>query len=253
MSDRDLVIKTSRMSKMFVRAGHHTLFRLLKGSFGKLRMPADSFTALRDINVEIRRGDRVGLIGNNGAGKSSFLKLVAGLQSPTGGEIIVKGTTALLTSLGMGMIDELTVEENVFLYGAICGLDRKVIKANLQEIIEWAELEGFIKAKLRTLSTGMRARLAFSTTRHITADILLLDEVLSAGDKDFRKKSQRVFETYKGHNNRTFVFASHDTDFVRNVCTKALWLEKGQQKAFGDAESVLREYAGEPAPAHHPI
>jgi ABC-type polysaccharide/polyol phosphate transport system ATPase subunit len=244
MSDHDSVIKTSRLSKAFCQESQSkTLFRLLKGSLGRSSVPADSFLALHDINIDIRRGDKVAVVGDNGAGKSSLLRLMAGLYSPTGGEIVVKGEVALLSALGMGMIDELTVEENIFLYGAICGVDRKVIKANLQEIIEWAEVEGFAKAKLKTLSTGMRARVAFSTTRHITSDITLMDEVLSAGDKNFRQKCRNVFDGYKT-NGRTFILASHDFEFVSSVCSKTLWLDKGQQKAFGDTESVLRRYLG---------
>ena len=211
--------------------------------------PNESLMALRDINIDICRGDKVGVIGNNGAGKSSLLRLIAGLYAPTEGEMIVNGQVTLLTALGMGMIDELTVEENIFLYGAICGLDRKLIKANLQEIIDWAEVEGFAKAKLKTLSSGMRARVAFSTIRHVTAEITLMDEVLNAGDKNFRQKCRNVFEAYK-NDSRTIIFASHDIEFVRNVCTKALWLEKGQQKAFGDTESVVKQYlGGEAVPA----
>jgi lipopolysaccharide transport system ATP-binding protein len=242
MFDPDCVIKTSRLTKAFRRTRQYrTLFRLLKGTLARVEVTADSFLALRDINIDIRRGDKVAVIGNNGAGKSSLLRLIAGLYAPTDGAIFVTGRVTLLTSLGMGMLDELTVEENIFLYGAICGVERKVIKANLQEIIQWAELEGFTKAKLKTLSTGMRARVAFSTTRHITSDITLMDEVLSAGDKNFRQKCKDVFDSYRT-DGRTFIFASHDMDFVRSVCKKALWLDKGQQKAFGDTESVLRQY-----------
>jgi ABC-type polysaccharide/polyol phosphate transport system ATPase subunit len=244
MFDRDCVIKTSRLSKGFSRAGHYrTLFRLLKGTLVGDHVPVDGFSALRDINIEIRQGDKVGLIGNNGAGKSSLLRLIAGLYLPSEGEIVVKGQVTLLAALGMGMIDELSVEENIFLYGAICGLDRKVIAVNLQEIIQWAELENFATAKLKTLSTGMRARLAFSTTRHITADIMLMDEVLTAGDRNFKQKCQDVFDSYK-NNDRTFIFASHDIEFVKNICTKTLWLDKGQQMAFGDTDLVLQQYNG---------
>jgi ABC-type polysaccharide/polyol phosphate transport system ATPase subunit len=203
--------------------------------------PHNAYRALQNLNFEIERGDKVGLIGNNGAGKSSLLRLIAGLSLPSDGELEVRGQVTLLAALGMGMVDELTVEENVFLYGAICGVDRPVIKANLQEIIEWAELQDFATAKLKTLSTGMRARLAFSTTRHIATEITLMDEVLTAGDRNFRDKCKTVFDDYKS-TDRTFIFASHDIEFVRNICNKTLWLDKGQQKAFGDTETVLTQY-----------
>ena len=242
MSNGDWVIKTTGLSKGFSRAtNYRTLFRLFKGTLLRNGATAGGFPALHDINIEINRGDKIGLIGNNGAGKSSLLRLIAGLSLPSAGEIEVRGQVMLLAALGMGMIDELSLEENVFLYGAICGVDRTVIEANLEEIIGWAELAEFAKAKLKTLSTGMRARLAFSTARHIAADITLMDEVLTAGDRDFKVKCQDVFESYK-HSHRTFIFASHDVDFVKNVCTKTLWLDKGRQKAFGDTESVISAY-----------
>ena len=242
MSEHDSVISTRRLSKAFFPTRQYrTLFRLLKGTFAKIVTPADSFWALRDINIQVCRGDKVGVIGNNGAGKSSLLRLMGGLHSPTDGEIVVNGQVTLLAALGTGMLDELTVEENIFLYGAICGVDRKVIKANLQEIIEWAELEPFATAKLKTLSTGMRARVAFSTTRHVTTEITLMDEVLTAGDRNFRQKCKDVLDGYKS-NGRTFIIASHDFDFVRDVCNKTLWLEKGRQKAFGETEPILRRY-----------
>src|SRR5262245_13436384 len=207
MFDHDSVISTSRLSKAFSTRQYRTLFRLLKGTIRKITAPADGYWALRDININVCRGDKVALIGNNGAGKSSLLRMMGGLHSPTDGEIVVKGQVILLAALGMGMLDELTVEENIFLYGAICGVDRKVIKTNLQEIIEWAELEPFATAKLKTLSTGMRARVAFSTTRHITTEITLMDEVLTAGDKNFKQKCKAVFDSYR-NNGRTFIFAS---------------------------------------------
>ena len=121
-------------------------------------------------------------------------------------------------------------------------LERKKTKKNLQEIIEWAELQGFERAKLKTLSTGMNTRLAFSITRHIESDIVLMDEALSAGDKNFRKKCEDVFENYK-NNDRTFVFASHDLEFVKKFCTRTLWLQKGRQLAFGDTDLVLQRYS----------
>ena len=236
------IIKTTNLSKAYSRLkSYRTLFRMLKGTFLRDAAPTNGFQALQDLTFEIRRGDKVGLIGNNGAGKSSLLRLIAGLSLPTSGELQVRGQVTLLATLGMGMVDELSLEENVFLYGAICGVDRPVIKANLREIIEWAELQEFAAAKLKTLSTGMRARLAFSTTRHIATEITLMDEVLSAGDRNFRAKCRAVFDDYK-NTDRTFIFASHDIDFVRAICDKTLWLDRGCQKAFGDTDSVLDQY-----------
>jgi lipopolysaccharide transport system ATP-binding protein len=241
MSDANFVVQARGVRKEFSRAGaYRTLFRVLKGSLSPSARGA-TYSALHDINLEIRRGDKIGLIGNNGAGKSSLLRLIAGLYLPTGGEITVNGQVTLLAALGMGMVDDLDVEENIFLYGAICGLERRIIRANLGEIIEWAELQEFAGTKLKNLSTGMRARLAFSTTRHITTDITLMDEVLTAGDRTFKEKCESVFDTYKD-SDRTFVFATHDIEFVRKICNRTLWLDKGDQKGFGDTEWVLQQY-----------
>jgi ABC-2 type transport system ATP-binding protein/lipopolysaccharide transport system ATP-binding protein len=214
---------------------------MLKGTLLGEAATSNGYRALRGITFEIQRGDKVGLIGNNGAGKSSLLRIVAGLSLPSDGELQVRGQVTLLAALGMGMVDELSLEENVLLYGAICGVDRAIINANLQEIIEWAELQEFASAKLKTLSTGMRARLAFSTTRHIATEITLMDEVLTAGDRNFRDKCKAVFDDYKS-TDRTFIFASHDVEFVRNICNKTLWLEKGRQMGFGNTESILDQY-----------
>jgi ABC-type polysaccharide/polyol phosphate transport system ATPase subunit len=243
MFDRACVVRISHVSKFFALNGRHTLYRLLHGRLVGNNADSQSFAALNDINIEIMKGEKVGLIGNNGAGKSSLLKIIAGLYALSNGEIRVTGEVTLLSGLGTGMLDELSVEENIFLYGAICGLERRKTKENLQEIIEWAELQGFERAKLKTLSTGMHTRLAFSVTRHIESDIILMDEALSAGDRTFKKKCEDVCESYK-HNSRTFLFASHDIEFVKNFCSKTIWLHKGQQMAFGDTDLVLREYNG---------
>jgi ABC-2 type transport system ATP-binding protein len=204
---------------------------------------ARTATVLTDISLEIRRGEKVGVIGNNGAGKSTLLRLIAGLYVPSKGELHVNGDVTFLAGLGLGMVDDLTVEENIYLYGAIFGLQRRKIKHVLRDILEWAELQDFVTAKLKTLSTGMRTRLAFSTTRYIDSDIVLMDEALSAGDRTFKKKCEDVFESYKT-NNRTFLLASHDIEFVKRFCAKTLWLHKGRQIAFGDTVPVLEKYVG---------
>jgi ABC-type polysaccharide/polyol phosphate transport system ATPase subunit len=244
--DDDCVVRISHLGKVFPLDGHYrTFYRLIKGGLlgTQSNSNSHSFAALNDINIEIMRGEKIGLIGNNGAGKSSLLRLIAGLYLQSKGELWVNGEVAFLAGLGVGMVDELSVEENIYLYGAIFGLERKKIKESLQEIIEWAELEEFARAKLKTLSTGMRTRLAFSTTRYIESDVVLMDEALSAGDRTFRKKCEDVFESYR-NNDRTFLFASHDIEFVRRFCTKTLWLHHGQQMAFGDTELVLQNYQG---------
>jgi ABC-type polysaccharide/polyol phosphate transport system ATPase subunit len=183
----------------------------------------------------------VGLIGDNGSGKTTLLKLIAGLYRPTSGEVHVSEPVTLLAGLGIGMVDELTVEHNVLLYGAIYGLDRAELRPVLPEILEWAELADFGQAKLKTLSTGMRSRLAFSAMRHVDAGVYLMDEVLSAGDIRFKAKCEAVFDGYRLRP-ATFVVATHDVKFVLRFCDKALWLNKGRTVAFGDPARVVEEY-----------
>jgi ABC-2 type transport system ATP-binding protein len=217
------------------------MFKVLKGRLFGGASHYGSFFALNDINIEVLRGEKIGIIGNNGSGKTTLLKVISGIYPPNKGDVYRKGDVTLLTGLGMGMVDELSVEENVFLYGAIYGMDRKKIKEKFHEIIEWAELQNFVGAKVKNLSSGMKSRLAFSTTRYIETDIFLLDEALSAGDKTFREKCDDFFKKSK-NNDTTFLIATHSLDFVRMFCNKTLWLHMNKQMAFGDTEMVLQQY-----------
>ena len=140
------------------------------------------------------------------------------------------------------MLDELSVSENLFLYGIMYGMERSTIREKFDEVLEWAELTDFASAELRTLSSGMRARLAFSLTRHFDTDIFLLDEAFAVGDKDFRAKYEEVFRNIK-NGQRTYLIATHDLDFARMFCAKTLWLQKGRLMAFGETERVLKQYA----------
>jgi ABC-type polysaccharide/polyol phosphate transport system ATPase subunit len=242
MSDSVCVVQLDHVYKMFPAEGRQrTLYRLAKGRLLTRHGGPGTLAALDDINLKIVKGEKVGIVGNNGAGKSTFLKIVAGLHRPSGGQVVVRGEVALLTGLGVGMVDELSVTENVFLYGAIHGMERRNIKDRLEDIIQWAELEAFGNAKLKVLSSGMTARLAFSVTRYVEADVVLLDEALTAGDKNFTRRCEEYFETARGQG-RTFLVSSHDLDFVEGFCHKALWLDKGRQMAFGDAKAVIRQY-----------
>jgi ABC-type polysaccharide/polyol phosphate transport system ATPase subunit len=147
----------------------------------------------------------------------------------------------LLTALGIGMLDELSVEDNLLLYGAIYGVDRRRMRSLLPEILEWAELDGFLDAKLKTLSTGTRARLAFSVVRHIESEVFLFDEVFSAGDVGFRKKCREFFEP-TADRERTLIIATHDMDFVRSSCPRALWLDHGKQMGLGESQEMVDLY-----------
>ncbi len=205
------------------------------------RRAENRLRALDDLNFEIERGEWVGIVGNNGAGKTTLLKLIAGLYRPTGGILRVNGSAMLLSGLGIGMIGELTVRENVFLYGALYGISRPQLAQQFDEIIAWAELQDFVYAKFQTLSTGMRSRLAFSVARHAASAIHLQDEALTAGDKDFAAKCHAYYEAARA-SDRTFLIAAHDLSFIAKFCERTLWLAKGKQLAFGDTAEVLEKY-----------
>lgn len=217
-----------------------SIFELLRTALNK-NFNNRVFYALKDINIKIFKGDKIGLIGDNGSGKTTLLKILAGLYKPTSGKVFVEGDVCLLSGLGVGMLDDLSVEENIYLNGMIYGLEKRVIRENLNEILQWAELTDFSGEKLKNLSTGMRTRLAFSTFRYIKADIFLVDEALSAGDINFRKKCEIVFEEMKKSND-TYLVSSHDMKFIRKFCTKSLWLQKGRQLIFDSTDKVLEKY-----------
>jgi ABC-type polysaccharide/polyol phosphate transport system ATPase subunit len=216
--------------------------RLLRRQFSINVSAPGAYFALRGVNLTVARGDKVAVIGNNGSGKTTFLKLVAGLYQPSEGEIHVTGEILLLRGVGTGMVEELSVRENVCLYGVIHGMDRGKIAENFDEILEWAELTEFAEAELRTLSSGMRARLAFSIARHFDTDIFLLDETFAVGDKDFRSRYEKVFRDRKSDKKHTYLIATHDLEFARLFCTKTLWLQKGRLMAFGETKWVLEQY-----------
>lgn len=215
-----------------------TLFNLLRG---RVDPAAHRVLALQDISLAVERGEKIGVIGNNAAGKTTFLKLLAGLLRPTRGEVRVQGERVFVTALGTGMLEELSVDENVVLYGSFYGVDRNRMRSILPEILEWAELVGAEGAELRTLSSGTRARLAFAVIRHIETDIFLLDEALSAGDVSFKAKCRESFDGPRNRE-RTFLVATHEMDFVRSFCSKALWLDRGRQMEFGPSDSVVDAY-----------
>lgn len=236
------VIRISNLFKKFAVDRYRvSVFKTLRRRLLNEAVQGDGFFALRDINLKVNRGEMIGLIGHNGAGKSTLLKVLAKLYLPTAGEIVVNGQVNLLSGLGIGMVEELTVRENAFLYGAIYGLDRETIQKNLPEILEWADLQDFEQAKFKTLSSGMRSRLAFSITRYFDADINLFDEALSAGDRRFQDKCDEVFQDYR-NGDKTFIFSTHSMTYVKNYCSKTLWLHKGEQMAFDITETVLQQY-----------
>jgi ABC-type polysaccharide/polyol phosphate transport system ATPase subunit len=193
------------------------------------------------VSLDIPAGRFVGIIGNNGSGKSTLLKIMAGVLAPDAGHLEVRGTLAALLELGLGFHNELTVHENVVLYGTVLGYSRRQIEARAEEAIAFAGLERFRDAKLKSLSTGMLLRLAFATALRTDADILLLDEVLAVGDVQFQRKCLEVFADLK-RQRRTIVLVSHDVSAVQRFCETVFWLDKGRLVMAGEPGEVVGTY-----------
>ncbi|MGL6057774.1 MAG: ABC transporter ATP-binding protein [Culicoidibacterales bacterium] len=200
-----------------------------------------TFQALKDINFTLHRGEVLGILGHNGAGKSTLLKLISGVSQPTHGEIQVEGRMASLLELGVGFDPNLTGLENIAFYAKINGFPKEYVLDKQQEIIDFADIGEFIHAPVKTYSSGMFARLAFSTTLLFEPDILLVDEILSVGDSRFQLKSFKKMMEYK-ERGTTIILVSHSIDSIFNFCDKGLWLDHGQQKMFGDVRDVVFQY-----------
>jgi len=242
MSDGSVMLRTGGLVKKFTARLHRrTLFRFLRDRITGRHRIDDRRASLDGIDIEARAGEILGVVGENGAGKTTLLKTISGLYAPTAGRIELAGDVTLLAGLGAGMVDELTVADNIRLYGAICRLSRRAILDRFGYILEWAELERFVDAELRTLSTGMRTRLAFAIAMHVDSAVVLMDEAFSAGDKRFQEKCDQFFREAKTLR-RAMVVATHNLEFVRQFCDQTLWLHKGKQMAFGPTADVLPRY-----------
>ncbi len=202
----------------------------------------EMFTALDNISFCVEKGEVVGIIGTNGSGKSTLLKIISGALIPTRGQVFVDRRKVQLLTLGTGFDPELTGRENVYLNGAMIGYTKKYIDEKFEDIVRFAELEGFMEEKVRNYSSGMVSRLGFAiATARDTPEILILDEVLSVGDMFFRKKSEaRIREMI--HGGSTVLIVSHSTSTIRQNCTKVIWIEKGRLMGSGDPGQICGAY-----------
>ncbi|WP_212629050.1 ABC transporter ATP-binding protein [Pseudomonas sp. KB-10] len=216
--------------------------RLLHLLFGGPRSGGRAFDALQGINFEVRKGETLGIIGRNGAGKSTLLQIICGTLTPSAGSVRINGKVAALLELGAGFSPEFSGRENVYLSAAIHGLDRSAIEARMDDILAFAEIGDFIDQPVKTYSSGMFVRLAFAVIAHLDADILVIDEALAVGDVYFTQKCLRFLRAFAERG--TLLFVSHDTHSVVSLCGRALWLENGRVKCFGDAKSVSDQYLG---------
>ena len=204
-------------------------------------MRKSSFTALKDISFEVFAGETIGVIGINGAGKSTILGLLAGVLKPSSGQVTVDGRIAPLLELGAGFHTELSGRENILLNGILLGMLKREVEEKSDAIIEFSELEEFIDQPIRTYSSGMLARLGFSVAVHCDPDILLIDEVLAVGDLEFQKKCTEKMLDFK-KNGKTIVFVSHNVEEIRRVCGRVIWIEEKKIRLIDESEKVLNEY-----------
>ena len=209
---------------------------------GKLEY--NDFTALNHVSFNVKKGETLGLIGRNGAGKSTMLKLISGILKPTEGSVSIYGSIVPMLELGSGFDMDLTGRENIFLNGAILGYSEGFLKSKYDEMVAFSNLGQFIEMPIRNYSSGMLARLAFSIASMVEPEVLIVDEILSVGDAYFQEKSKaRMLELMGG--GTTVLFVSHSLNQIREMCDRCIWLEHGQIKAVGPAKEVCDAYAAE--------
>jgi len=244
----DTVLRVDHVSKRFVRGERHDSLRdLVPAVVSKLtgrrpnRDSGNEFWALRDVSFALSRGDAYGIIGSNGAGKSTILKLITGIMAPTAGKIDVKGRLSALIEVGAGFHPDLTGRENIFLNGAILGMKRSEIERKFDAIVAFSGLEDFIDTPVKRYSTGMYARLGFSVAAHVDPDILIVDEVLSVGDVVFQNRClERMHSVLRS--GATVLFVSHNLRAIAELCQKSILLEHGKVVAHGASQDVLTTY-----------
>ncbi len=235
----NIVINVKNISKTFEINTQKGILKIIKNKVK--RIPKNSFTALQDISFSVNSGEVVGLIGLNGSGKTTLLRIISGIYQPDSGSVTVNGHLSPLLQLGTGFQEELDAKENIIMSGMLLGISKKEIQNKVNSIIEFAELEKFSKMKLKHYSSGMRARLAFTTALQINPDILLVDEILSVGDKDFSKKSYEAFLSFK-KNKKTIFYATHDLQRLEEFSDRVILINKGKIVMIGKPSDVLENY-----------
>ena len=238
MSDIHLNIKN--LSKKY-ELGTFGINSFINDTF-KAKNHLNDFYALRDINLQITRGEKIGLIGPNGSGKSTFLKILSRVTNPTTGTVEVYGKISSVLEAGAAFHPDLTCQDNIFLTGAILGMDKKRIKQKFEEIIEFSEIKKFINTPVKRLSTGMNIKLAFSICAFLDGDILLLDEILAVADEEFRVKATDFIIKNSLASNKTVIFVSHDIRNISKLCNKVILLRNGKLTKFGNTKEVLDYY-----------
>lgn len=229
---KNLKIRYRSINKMSIRK---SLFKLKKSK-------VDIFEAVRGISFQVPKGQIMGIVGKNGSGKSTLLRAIAGVFSPDEGEIDLHGHSVSLLSIGVGFQKRLTGRENIYLSGMLLGFSEEEIGNKIDDIIEFSELGDFINKPVKTYSSGMYSKLAFSITAILETEIILIDEVLSVGDSKFKKKSYKKMKQLITNKDRTVVIVSHNNDTLNQLCDTVLWLHEGKIKMQGEPKEVLAAY-----------
>ena len=217
-------------------------FSIKKSLLHLKKADAKVYEAVRGVSFAVPKGEILGIVGKNGSGKSTMLRAIAGIFSPDSGTIDLKGNSVSLLSIGVGFQPKLTGRENIVLSGMLLGFSEEQVRAKMDEIIEFANLGDFIDMPVKTYSSGMHSKLAFSITAILEADIMLIDEVLSVGDAKFKKKSYNKMKELISNEDRTVLIVSHSSETLKELCTSVLWLHEGEMKMIGEPEEVLPAY-----------
>lgn len=241
--NKEIIIKTEHISKAY-RLYNKNVDRLKEALDPTKKVRHRLHYALQDISFEVHKGETVGIIGTNGSGKSTLLKILTGVLTPTSGTAMVNGKISALLELGAGFNPDYTGMQNIYLNGTMMNYTEEEMKEKIPAIIQFAEIGEFIDQPVRTYSSGMFARLAFAVAINVEPDILIVDEALSVGDAFFQNKCYRKFEEMRSRD-ITILFVSHDVSTVKQLCSRTLWIEQGEQRMFGDSLSVCNAYFNE--------
>src|ERR687898_1155010 len=236
-------INVSKVYRRYARKKQFATLKsaLLKGSLIRDLQPDETFPALRGVTFGVPKGCTYGIIGRNGSGKSTLLKCVAGITRPNEGTITVDGRISALIELGAGFHPEISGRENIFINGIMLGLTKKEIQRRFDEIVEFAEMQDFIDAPVKTYSSGMYMRLGFAVAVHVDPEVLLVDEVLAVGDQGFTHKCLDKFAEFR-RRNKSILLVTHSLDLVEKFCDEAHWLDKGRTLAEGEPKRVVAGY-----------
>src|SRR5215204_1480563 len=236
-------VNVSKVYRKYARKKQFATLKsaLLNGSLVRDLQPDETFPALRGVSFSVPKGCTYGVIGRNGSGKSTLLKCVAGITRPTEGSIVVDGRISALIELGAGFHPEISGRENVFINGIMLGLSKREVAKRFDEIVEFAEMNDFIDAPVKTYSSGMYMRLGFAVAIHVDPDVLLVDEVLAVGDEGFTHKCLDKFAEFK-RRGKTILLVTHALAMVERFCDEALWLDRGEKKGMGDPKRIVGAY-----------